>query len=307
MPDTGTKMYRNPFTIPFGTQIDAKYGYLYPVFRKMVYPGDVFKIHADLLIRYQPMLAPPMNDAVATVRFGFVPLRLLEKDIELIITGSSDGKLSTETLPVCPSVFHDLETGTGKAVNVKGSQLDFIYGIPAISDDLTDALKAKLEASPASPAQYFSKAYERFWWDYYRDENINPHSDFETYWSAQAQKLNKSTSIHGTYLRKDYFTSSLPWQLKAISAPRIEVIGSGSVSGGSLDFSTAFGLMQSGADKYDVNVQSSSGTAVLDTELNGVQSSTGRALLKSALESGKVNEADLVDMEWIGISGSDIR
>lgn len=306
MPDTGTKMYRNSFTIPFGTQIDAKYGFLYPVFRKLVYPGDVFKIHADLLIRYQPMLAPPMNDAVATVRFGFVPLRLIEKNIELIITGSNDGKLSTDTLPVCNSVFHDLETGTGKPVNVKGSQLDLLYGIPAISDDLTNELKTKLEASPASPAQYFSKAYERFWWDYYRDENINPNSDFETYWSAQAQKLNKSTSIHGTYLRKDYFTSSLPWQLKAVSAPRIEVIGTGTFSNGTLDFSDGLSMAKNGTGGVTIKGNDASGQPIITSGLSETQLLNLNENFKDVLESGTVS-GDLSELEWVGISGSDIR
>ena len=100
--DTGLKVYRNYFKISHGLQLDCKYGVLYPVFRKIMYPGDVFKINAELLIRYQPMLAPPMNDCTATVRFAFVPLRLLESNTELIVTGSNDGhnyynNLSTST------------------------------------------------------------------------------------------------------------------------------------------------------------------------------------------------------------------
>ena len=85
--DTGTKVYRNYFPIKFGWQCDCQFGRCYPVFRKLMYPGDVFKVHSDLLIRYQPMLTPPMNDCVATVRFAFVPLRLIEKYTELIVTG----------------------------------------------------------------------------------------------------------------------------------------------------------------------------------------------------------------------------
>ena len=144
--DTGLKVYRNSFPIRFGTQFDAKYGVAYPCFRKIMYPGDVFKINADLLIRYQPMLAPPMNDCVATVRFGFVPLRLLEQLTELIITGSKDGHLSEETLPVMDSVFHDLVTGSGKAVNQKHSILDYMCDIPASSLDFNSEVKSLLIA-----------------------------------------------------------------------------------------------------------------------------------------------------------------
>ena len=89
--DAGLKVYRNYFKIPFGWQCACKYGIAYPVFRKIMYPGDVFKINADLLIRYQPMLTPPMNNATAKIRFAFVPLRLVEENTELVVTGSNDG------------------------------------------------------------------------------------------------------------------------------------------------------------------------------------------------------------------------
>ena len=312
MPDTGTKVYRNPFTIPFGTQIDAKYGYLYPVFRKMVYSGDVFKIMADLLIRYQPMLAPPMNDAVATVRFFFVPLRLVEENIELIITGSKDGHLSEETLPVCKSCFADLTVssgGTTVAVNTKGSLLDYLYGIPAISDSLTSELRAKLDASPASPAQYFAKAYERIWWDYYRDENLfTSYTDFETFWNAKKVSLNKSNSIHGTYLRKDYFTSSLPWQLKAVAAPRIEVIGTGTFSNGTLDYSGMENPLTSGSGGASIKGNTASSGSVFKSSdvLSETDISNFGGRVKDLLESGSVS-GELSELEWVGISGADIR
>lgn len=202
--DTGLRVPRNYFGIKFGTQFDARYGELYPVFRKIMYPGDVFRINADLLIRYQPMLAPPMNDCVATVRFAFVPLRLEEENTELIVTGSNDGHLSEETLPVMDSVFKYLTTGTGKPVNEKHSLLDYMCDIPAISTDLTDALKAKLEASKASPAAYFPKAYYRFWWDYYRDENLyTDYTDFDSFWDSMKTKLNLADeSLMFTNLKK---------------------------------------------------------------------------------------------------------
>lgn len=236
--DTGLRVPRNYFGIKFGTQFDARYGVLYPVFRKIMYPGDVFRVNADLLIRYQPMLAPPMNDCVATVRFAFVPLRLEEPNTELIITGSNDGHLSEETLPVMDSVFKYLTTGTGKPVNEKHSLLDYMCDIPVISTDLTDALKAKLEASKASPAAYFPKAYYRFWWDYYRDENLyTDYTDFDSFWDAMKTKLNLADeSLMYSNLKKDRLTSALPWQLKAVAAPRISVGVSGTFTGGYATF-----------------------------------------------------------------------
>lgn len=188
--DTGTKVYRNYFGIKFGWQCDCQFGSLYPVLRKMMFPGDVFKIHSDLLIRYQPMLTPPMNDCVATVRFFFVPLRLIEENTELIITGSKDGHLYTDTLPEFPSVFHDLDVSVHNTVE-KHSMLDVLYGIPAGLTLDTSGLLAKLDADKASPAQYFDKGYLRCWWDYYRDENLyNNHNEFESLWNAAKSNLH---------------------------------------------------------------------------------------------------------------------
>ncbi len=250
--DTGLKVYRNPFPIKFGTQLDCKYGVLYPVFRKIMYPGDVFKIDADLLIRYQPMMAPPMNDCIATVRFAFAPLRLLEQNTELIVTGSNDGHLSEETLPVMDSVFKYLETGEGKAVNDKHSILDYICGIPKITTDLSSALVTKLEASKGSPAAYFPKAYYRFWWDFYRDENLyTSYSDFDSFWNDMKTKLNRADdSLMSVALKKDRLSSALPWQLKSSVIPRVPITGTGSMSGFSFNYSEA---EQIGTSNYAAN------------------------------------------------------
>lgn len=227
MKDTGTKMYRNYFPIKFGWQCDCKYGYLYPVFRKVMYPGDVFKVHADLLIRYQPMIAPPMNDTIAKVRFAFVPLRLIEENTEFIITGSKDGHLVEDLIPTMDSCFKYLDL-TNTHVVEKGSLLDLIYDIPA-GLELSGNLN-KLDADPASPAAWIAKAFVRFWWDYYRDENFNEDTDFETFWQHVRKYLHESEHDLTAYLKKDRFTSSMPWQLKANAAPTIEILSSGTLN-----------------------------------------------------------------------------
>lgn len=234
--DTGTKVYRNYFPIKFGWQAACQFGRIYPCFRKLVYPGDVFKINADLLIRYQPMLAPPMNAATATVRFGFVPLRLIEENTELIITGSKDGKLYTETLPQFDSCFKYLNFKEDHTTVEKGSIFDLLYQIPTGLTLNTQGLKDKLDASPASPALYFAKAFARFWWDYYRDENLFDEAggnDFEAFFDNYIKEFLHREDWYGDMplsLKKDRITSSLPWQLKAVAAPTIEITGNGTLT-----------------------------------------------------------------------------
>lgn len=254
--DTGTKVYRNYFPIKFGWQCDCQYGRAYPVFRKLMYPGDVFKIHADLLIRYQPMLTPPMNDCIATVRFGFVPLRLIEENTELIVTGSKDGKLYTDTIPQFDSVFKHLTISSINSVQ-KYSLLDILYNIPA-GLSLTGNLE-KLDADKASPAAYIAKAAYRFWWDYYRDENLNSNNDFETYWNSKKAELHFEGAMPVS-LRKDRITSSLPWQLKSVSAPTIDITSTGTFS------PSGFGIEVGNLFEKDIGAQN-------NADLRGVYTS----------------------------------
>lgn len=309
--DTGLRVPRSYFDIPFGLQLDARFGSCYPVFRKIMYPGDVFKIHADLLIRYQPMLTPPMNDCVATIRFGFVPLRLIEKNTELVITGSKDGKLSTETLPKFDSCFKNCNTGGEPAivVNQKHSLLDYLYQIPAINTVLTDELKAKLEASKATPAAYFERAYFRFWWDYYRDENLFSYSDFETFCETYELTAHLSdSSILPKLLKKDYFTSSLPWQLKAVAAPRVPIIGSGTFTGQGLDFSDSKWVTQSitpaggNAENVYVGFNADGSPFGVDNQTYGEGMEEN---IVTQLEKGKATGS--VSITNIGFSGAEVR
>lgn len=269
--DTGTKVYRNYFPIKFGWQCDCQFGVAYPCFRKLMYPGDVFKVHADLLIRYQPMLTPPMNDCVATVRFGFVPLRLIEEYTELIVTGSNDGHLSSNAIPVMDSVFKSLVVSYPNNKTTKHSILDVLYNIPNGLDLSASGVLTKLDNDKASPAAYFAKAYYRFWWDYYRDENLYTFtSDFETFWNVQKETLHYTTPQY-VYLKKDRITSSLPWQLKAVTAPTISLTGSGSMTPNyAADFVKAYtGGTVDNAGSVGWNDNGGNGAVRIDTVATG--------------------------------------
>lgn len=298
--DTGTKVYRNYFPIKFGWQADIQYGRAYPVFRKLMYPGDVFKVHADLLIRYQPMFTPPMNDCIATVRFGFVPLRLIEQNTELIITGSKDGKLYTETIPEFDSVFKKLNiSGQGNNQIKKHSILDYLYQLPAITD-LTSDLLNKLDKDKASPAAYFAKAFYRFWWDFYRDENLFQYDDFESLWNESWSKTLHTYEGPSVNLKKDRITSSLPWQLKAVAAPTIEITGSGTLSPNyTNDF--FYGVTNSSSD-YPIPSDPDSG----DDDTTYANNGFNFGLAPFALQQGQ-NESDENFASRLGIANTRMK
>lgn len=208
--DSGVKMYRSRFNKSYSNQTTGTYGRLIPVMARFCLPGDIWKCGARVLIRYQPTLAPVINRAKCKVRYFFVPLRLLYPDIcEQVITGSHDGKELTGTLPVFPNF---LEKSTGDATVRKGSFWDYLGIQKGINyAALSDTDKSFL------PANYWYKGYIRIFWDYFRDENLNGSSnfdDFDALFDFLCKDHQGFRTVQDINLRKDYFTSSLPWQMK---------------------------------------------------------------------------------------------
>lgn len=205
---SGTKMYRNRFNKGYRHLFDAEYGLLYPAFSRFCLPGDVWKPGANLLIRYQPTMAPPLTRSWARMRYFFVPLRLVESDIQKIITGSDEGKLIETALPTCEGILDRAHTA-GKSLNINKWTLWDCFGFPLgnYSTHWNDE---------CLPAAYWIKGYIRCWFDYYRDENLYADTNFDNY----VDYFLKNIAIQNPYpvcLHKDYFTSATPWQLKGIA------------------------------------------------------------------------------------------
>ncbi len=216
--DSGVKLYRSRMNKSYSHQTTGTYGKMIPIMARFCLPGDIWKCGARLLIRYQPTMAPIMNHANAKIRYFFVPLRLLYPDIcEKVITGSNDGKEITGSLPVFPDF---LDNFSGDSVVKRFSFWDYLGIQKGINyKNLSDTDKSFL------PANYWFKAYVRIFWDYFRDENLNDssnYSDFDTYFNFLSSIGFGFTSLLGVNLRKDYFMSSLPWQMKG-PTPRFSV------------------------------------------------------------------------------------
>nr|WCD56432.1 MAG: major capsid protein [Microviridae sp.] len=202
--------YRHMFDMGFGRMI--------PFMSKFVLPGDVWRVGANCLIRYQPLFAPPLSKANARLRYFFVPLRLVEEDTEKIITGSDNGKLIETTLPEFKGIFSEV-TSSGNYTVAKNSIMDYL-GMPCL--DYTS-----IKDDKSIPALYWLKGILRCWFDYYRDENLNSDSDFDT-WLATLLPQGGQLMPLSVNLRKDYFTSSLPWQLKG-ATPSFSITATGNI------------------------------------------------------------------------------
>ena len=217
--DSGVGTYRTFFPLKEKVDADIPIGRVVPVYADMVLPGDIWHLKQQILIRSHPMFAPLLTNIQAKVRAWFVPLRLVDDNAEFIITGSKNGKVGTydEHGKLIPfqevsfkGMFDDVDssvTGYSYAVD-KYSALDYMFSMP-VGD------YANTYTNDGIPAQYWLKAYERIWFDYYRDENLSDFYEFDTYWDTLKNAPGKVKPFFANW-RKDYFTACLPFQQKGI-------------------------------------------------------------------------------------------
>lgn len=189
----GVRPGRTKFNLSYSSKFDCDMGQLIPVMCKEVVPGDTFKIGNEVVIRFQPLVAPVLQEINATVHYFYVPNRLLMKEDEGswedFITGGADGETSV-TLPRWTG-----ETG----YNSKFTLWDY-FGLPV-------GVNPKI-----APISFPKRAYNLVWNAYYRSEDLQEEVDLDN-----NLVLNKGWS-------RDYFTSALPWQQRG-TAPGLPISG----------------------------------------------------------------------------------
>lgn len=293
---------------------------LYGAQCRFLVPGDIWKEVANCFIRLNPMLTPSLTPMSATIRWFYVPLRLVEPDkTELIITGSKDGKLSEETLPAFSHIMSEIDIATqctyddGNAIYVNpDSILHVIFEVPAGYYNKTEG--GVLNGDDASlPRLYWLKAYCRIWWDYYRDENLSitltttPHpdddyaapvktyqigDDFDDFFQFVSKYCHCLRCLP-TCLGKDYFTSSLPWQLKG-ATPTIQM----NVSAGGLNWTDL-----TSADDVRQNEQYTKAVG-FDTAGSAVAKSSGLVTEATGISIPQLNDNIQRFLDHIAVSGS---
>ena len=180
---------RSVFNLSYEKKFTCDMGQLIPVMCDEMVPGDKFNIGNQMIIRFQPLVAPILHEINVFCHYFFVPYRLLWTDWEKFITGGEDGTF-TATLPRW--------TPTSNAV---GSLWDYM-GMPT-------------GVTPPNrlPLDFPKRAYNFIWNSFYRDETLQTALD-----------INVSDTILRRAWEKDYFTSSLPWQQRGI-APALPITG----------------------------------------------------------------------------------
>lgn len=183
------------FDLSHDHKTSMQMGRLVPVFVAETLPGDSWKIHSEAMFRLMPMIAPIMHKVSVRFEAFYVPNRILWDNWEKFITGGEVGQ-SVGVPPAAPYLTLN---------DVEPSSLANYLGLPA-NNGVVDMSDMQVSALPFA-------AYQRIWWEYYRDQNlIDPGDDpfMLTDGLQDATNTNNCIPLRNRAWEHDYFTSCLP-------------------------------------------------------------------------------------------------
>lgn len=242
---------RNAFNLSKMTHGSMRFGKLYPVYSRMVMPGDSFKIKPSHFIRFASVISPILNKISVSYSAFYVPFRLVWKFFPTFISGGynndgvytdaqgnyldkNDNLTTTPFKPELPTI--DLlarQTTDGPFIfkPYDGSLLDWLgYPTFANQNDLVSILESgEVDSTfndamkvPALPLMCYHKVVK----DWFTNNNIKDESLLSSYIPSNVSGLQNSGSGGGlsplhdisgiTQLAfvnygLDYFTSALPY------------------------------------------------------------------------------------------------
>ena len=185
------KIQRSTFDRSHGRKTTFDAGLCIPIFVDEGLPGDTMNLSVGVFARFNTLIKPIMDNVYLDIHFWAVPIRLVYDYWEKL-NGAQDNP-GDSTSYVMPTITSPVGTGYGEQ-----SIFDY-FGLPT-------------KIPQFSHRADFLRAYNLIWNQNYRDENLQN--------SVVVNKgLGPDASTDYTVLprgmRKDYFTSALPWAQKA--------------------------------------------------------------------------------------------
>lgn len=182
----------NTFDLSHDRKMTLDMGELVPICVIDTIPGDKFRIQTSQMIRFAPLIAPPMHMVNVYTHFFFVPNRLVWDNWENFITGGEDAQDTS----VFPTINIPATTDT------TGELADYL-GMPKDNG----AGNAKISAIPFA-------AYQLIFKEYFRDQNLQVPIDTDLIDGDNASTYTELTTLRNRAWQHDYFTSALPWTQK---------------------------------------------------------------------------------------------
>lgn len=157
----------------------SDFGRITPFFCKELIPTDHFSIRTSAFVRMLPLVVPTFGQADLQVHFAFVPSRMLCDGFNDILTGK--GKYSTSKLPsVTANFFKGLAntfSDTADPLTGHSPKHDFYCQLTGFGLPNPAFFNAKCPNISMMPF----RAYQRFWWDFFRDPELVPDSEIDNY------------------------------------------------------------------------------------------------------------------------------
>lgn len=226
------KLGKNNFDLSFENKFTCQMGQLIPFTVQECLPGDQFKMSANILVRFNPMIAPLMHRVDVYTHYFFVPNRIIWDEFEDFITGGEDGlampekpymtyrelikRQSDNTAPIigfnslsdyigipCDLNLND-PFGEGKTIKeYTREELDVILDQYDFADEKFDTLPFR--------------AYTTIWNEYYRNQNTQSEVNYYKGSGLEPEKNIDNNNTNQLFTMRwrnwslDYFTSALPF------------------------------------------------------------------------------------------------
>lgn len=180
---------RNKFDLTHDFKFTSKFGELTPILALECLPGDSFDLAADSMVRFAPLIAPPMHRSDVYIHYWFVPNRVLWPNWETFLKDETTGGI--------PQITID---GTQSAAQQRFLEY---FGIPKWSNAGATS-SALVNALPLA-------AYQKIYDEWYRPQKLE-NANF-TVLADGVQNPAMTTVL--TTMRKrsyehDYFNSAMP-------------------------------------------------------------------------------------------------
>lgn len=157
----------------------SDFGRITPFFCKELIPTDHFSIRTSAFVRMLPLVVPTFGQADLQVHFAFVPSRMLCDGFNDILSGK--GKYSTSRLPSATAVgFKTLANGfsvDADPLTGHSPRHDFYCQLTGFGLPNPEYFTDKCPNISMLPF----RAYQRFWWDFFRDPELIPDSEIDNY------------------------------------------------------------------------------------------------------------------------------
>lgn len=244
----------NTFDLSHEVKTTTDFGRITPIACEEVLPGDKFRVNSEVFARLSPLITPVMQNIDIYVHWFFVPNRIIWRGWERFITQSAGGRSLPASSPSGGQLQAPQQLPSFKftktflsGTTAAADEIRALFGNSSLPDYLGLGVTS-IDGTLNHPGQWtwdleFNAlpfvAYQRIWYDFYRDENIDSDFSFgqsndagQYVWdeledapvlSAQGSNIWVDSFVEQPELilglryrsyRKDYFTSALPFVQK---------------------------------------------------------------------------------------------